>query len=165
VGYTVLAELARRFGNGPAKTKFHGTVTEASLGGVSALLLSPGTYMNRSGTSVLAAQSFYKIELSDLLVLCDDLNLPIGKVRIRAGGSAGGQKGLEDIIRCLGTEEVPRLRVGIGQPPDAWDWADFVLSKFTEPEISLIQEAVPRAADAAVVWAQDGIQQCMNRYN
>ena len=165
VGFAVLAELARRCGNGPAKSKFHGSVMEASLGGVPALLLTPGTYMNLSGTSVQAAQGFYKLACSDLLVLCDDLNLPLAKLRIRAAGSAGGQKGLEDIIRCLGTDEIPRLRVGIGSAPDGWSWIDFVLSKFTEADIPLIEEAVQRAADAVVVWAQAGIEQCMNRYN
>ena len=165
VGFAVLAELVRRFASGPAKSKFHGSVAEASLGGVPALLLTPGTYMNLSGTSVQAAQSFYKLAWSDLLVLCDDLNLPLGKLRIRMAGSAGGQKGLEHIIRCLGTDEIPRLRVGIGQPLEGRSWIDFVLSKFTEADIPVIEQAVQRAADAVVVWAQAGIELCMNRYN
>lgn len=165
VGFTVLAELARRFGTSAVKAKFHGEVVEAALEGQTALLLSPLTFMNHSGTSVQAAWSFYKIAKEDLLILCDDLNLPVGKLRIRSGGSSGGQKGLEDIIRRLGTEEFARLRIGIGSPPEGWDWADYVLSKFGKEEIPEVDNAVVRAADAAVLWAREGIDTCMNRYN
>ena len=111
-------------------------MVEADLEGEKALLLTPWTYMNLSGASVLAARDFYKIPDEDLLVVCDDLNLPVAKLRIRAGGSSGGQKGLEDIIRRLGTRRVSRLRIGIGSPPEGWDWADYVLSKFTREEIA-----------------------------
>lgn len=165
IGFAVLAELGRRCGAGPARSKFHGAVMEAQLGAVAALLLTPETFMNRSGASVQAAWSFYKLEVSDLLVVCDDLNLPLAKLRVRSGGSSGGQKGLEDIIRCLGRDDFPRLRVGIGQPPEAWDWANFVLSKFTESEVPEIEEAVKHAADAVALWAQAGVEQCMSRYN
>jgi peptidyl-tRNA hydrolase, PTH1 family len=165
VGYAILAELARRHGLGPPKTKFHGEVVEADLGGQSALLLSPTTFMNRSGTSVQEALAFYKLPNEELLVLCDDLNLPVGKLRLRAGGSSGGQKGLDDIIARLGTEEFSRLRVGIGAAPNGWEWADYVLSKFSPAEVPAIDEAVLRAADAVVVWARQGIEVCMNQYN
>jgi PTH1 family peptidyl-tRNA hydrolase len=121
--------------------------------------------MNRSGASVQEAQSFYKIPLEDLLVVCDDLNLPLGKLRFRPGGSAGGQKGLEDIIRRLGTDQFSRLRMGIGPTPEGWDWAAFVLSKFTQEEVPHIEDSVRLAADAVADWAQQGVQYCMNRYN
>ena len=121
--------------------------------------------MNLSGASVLAARDFYKIPEQDLLVVCDDLNLPLAKLRVRAAGSAGGQKGLEDIIRRLGTEEFARLRIGIGAPPAGWDWPDFVLSKFTKEEIPAMEQAVGRAVEAIGVWAREGVQACMNRYN
>ena len=165
VGYAVLAELARRFGLGRPKVKFQGEVLDADLDGEKALLLSPTTYMNRSGASVQAACDFYKLPLEDLLVICDDLNLPQGKLRIRAGGSAGGQKGLADIIRRLGNEEFPRLRVGIGAPPEGWDAVDYVLAKFRAEEAAEAEKAVKRAADAVAVWARQGIQSCMNQYN
>ena len=165
VGYGVLQELARRFGSGSAKSKFHGEVFEANLAGQRALLLSPVTYMNRSGISVQAASSFYKMPPEDLLIVCDDLNLPVAKLRLRPKGSAGGQKGLEDIVRRLGTDEFPRLRIGIGSPPESWVWADYVLSKFTKDEAAEIEQAVCRAADAIVLWAREGIEACMNRYN
>ena len=140
-------------------------MVEAELGGQKALLLSPTTFMNLSGTSVQEAKSFYKLADEELLVICDDLNLPVGKLRFRARGSSGGQKGLEDIIRRLGTEEFSRLRIGVGTAPDGWDWADYVLSKFTPEELPVIEQAVGLAAEAVAVWAREGMETCMNRYN
>lgn len=165
VGYEVLAELARRYGTGAPKSKFHGEIMEADLAGQRALLLSPVTYMNLSGKSVLATRDFYKLDMDQLLVVCDDMNLPLGKLRFRAKGSAGGQKGLQDIILRLASEEFCRLRVGIGAPPDNWNGADFVLSKFSRQEKPIIEDGVSIAADAVVAWARDGIQDCMNQYN
>jgi len=158
VGFAVLAELAREFGSGAAKSKFHGEIVEASLDGQRALLLSPLTYMNHSGLSVQEAKGFYKIPDDDLLVVCDDLNLPVAKLRFRARGSSGGQKGLEDIVRRLGTEDFARLRIGIGPPPEGWDWADYVLSKFSKQEVPEVEEAVRKAARAVVVWAREGTE-------
>ncbi|HEY4761148.1 MAG TPA: aminoacyl-tRNA hydrolase [Thermoguttaceae bacterium] len=165
IGYAILAELARAFGCSPLKHKFHGEVMEAEIGGQRALLLSPLTYMNLSGLSVSEAKTFYKIPEEELLVLCDDINLPLGKLRIRTQGSSGGQKGLDDIIRMLGSENFPRLRMGVGSPPEGCDWADYVLSKFTEEEIPQIQEAIRRATEAVTVWARDGIETTMSQYN
>jgi peptidyl-tRNA hydrolase, PTH1 family len=165
IGYAILAELARNFGKSSYKHKFHAEVMDADIGGQRALLLSPLTYMNCSGLSVSEAKTFYKIPDEDLLILCDDMNLPLGKLRLRMQGSAGGQKGLDDIIRKLGTENFSRLRVGIGSPPEGYDWADFVLSKFSAEEIPQIEQAVRRAAEAVVAWACDGIESCMNKFN
>jgi len=165
VGYIVVGELAKKFSVGGLKTRFQGETAEADLDGEKALLLTPTTYMNLSGASVLAARDFYKIPHEDLLVICDDLNLPLAKLRVRAAGSAGGQKGLEDIIRRLGTDEFARLRIGIGAPPEGWSWPDFVLSKFTKEEIPAMEQAVARAIEAIVVWTREGVQACMNRYN
>lgn len=127
--------------------------------------MCPMTYMNRSGASVLAARDFYKLELSDLLIVCDDFSLPLAKIRIRAKGSSGGQKGLEDVIRRLGSNEFSRLRIGIGTPPEQWDVADYVLSKFTAVERDEVDTAIQRAADAAEAWMREGIDKCMNQYN
>jgi PTH1 family peptidyl-tRNA hydrolase len=165
VGYMILAGLARKFGQPPLKEKFHAEVMEAELGGQKALLMTPLTFMNLSGLSVAEAKSFYKISEQDMLVVCDDLNLPLGKLRIRVKGASGGQKGLEDIIRRLGTEDFPRLRVGIGNPPDNWDWADFVLSKFTKDEQPTVEQSIVRAIEAVEAWAREGIENCMNIYN
>jgi peptidyl-tRNA hydrolase, PTH1 family len=165
VGYLVLAALGRRFGTAAPKQKFHGEVLEAEIAGHKALLLSPTTYMNLSGESVAEARTFYKIPADDLLVICDDLNLPLGKLRIRPRGSSGGQKGLEDIIRRLGDDEFPRLRLGIGSPPENWDWAAFVLSKFTAEEQADMDRAADRALEAVETWVRLGIDACMTRFN
>jgi PTH1 family peptidyl-tRNA hydrolase len=114
---------------------------------------------------VLAARDFYKLDHGDILVICDDFNLPLAKLRIRAQGSAGGQKGLQDIIRCLGDECFPRLRIGIGPPPEHWDVSDFVLSKFSKEEKPDVERAIVLAADAVEAWLTDGIESSMNRYN
>ncbi|SRR5690606_27887337 len=165
VGFDVLAELGRRYGQMPPRSKFQGEVVEAVIGGEKVLLLAPHTYMNLSGASVQPARDFYKLANDDILVICDDLNLPLGKLRVRRKGSAGGQKGLDDIIRRLGSDEVARLRIGIGAPDEHRTAADFVLSKFTAAEAEIIKEAISRAADAAALWVTEGVEACMNRFN
>jgi PTH1 family peptidyl-tRNA hydrolase len=121
--------------------------------------------MNCSGQSVRQAVDFYKLQPADVLVVCDDLNLPLGQLRVRGKGSSGGQKGLADIIRQLGTEEVPRLRIGIDSPPAGWDVADYVLSSFKRTEYDQVNRAVETGAHAALVWLQQGLLACMNQYN
>lgn len=165
VGYVAAAELARRHGQGGFRKRFQGQTAEAKIVDEPVLLLCPETYMNLSGASVQEAASFYKIPVDEVLVICDDLSLPLGKLRFRASGSSGGQKGMEDVIRRMGTEAVPRLRIGIGQPPEGWDWAAFVLSKFGKDEVPAMDEAVRQAADAVADWVRLGIAACMNRYN
>jgi PTH1 family peptidyl-tRNA hydrolase len=165
VGAETVAVLARRFGQTTVRSKFHGETVEASIDEHRVLLLCPHTYMNRSGLSVLEARDFYKIDNADVLIICDDFNLPLAKLRCRARGSSGGQKGLQDIFRRLGTEQLARLRIGIGTPPEGWDPAAFVLSKFKQDEVDAIQQAIARAADAAAHWVRAGIQSCMNQYN
>jgi peptidyl-tRNA hydrolase, PTH1 family len=165
VGFHITRELSRRFVTNPLREKFQGEVAEARIEGHACWLLCPLTYMNNSGSSVLEARDFYKVENADLLILCDDFNLPVGKLRIRSKGSSGGQKGLEDIIRRLGTEDVPRLRIGIGPVTSGWDPADFVLGRFNKEELPIINQAIQIAADAAVVWVRDGIESCMNQFN
>jgi len=165
VGYAVLAELARRFAAGRPKAKFQGEFVEADICGQKTILLSPLTYMNRSGACVQAARDFYKLPNEDLLVVCDDFNLALAKLRFRSKGSAGGQKGLADVIRQLGTEELPRLRIGIGSPPEGWDPTSYVLGKFGNEEREQIELAVVQAADAVAVWVREGMEHCMNQYN
>jgi PTH1 family peptidyl-tRNA hydrolase len=165
VGFEVLDTVAARNGAGLAKEKFEGRLAEATIGGERALLLWPHTLMNRSGASVAAAAGFYQLPLGDVLVVCDDFNLPLGKLRIRSQGSAGGQKGLDDIISRLGSEEVARLRIGIGPVPQEWDPADFVLSRFSAAERKEIDDAVARAADGVECWVADGNEVAMNKFN
>jgi len=160
-----LAELARRAGDPRTRSAFQGETSEISIAGERTLLLWPHTYMNRSGASVLAARDFYKLNAEDVLILCDDFNLPLAKLRFRARGSAGGQNGLADVLRVLSTDEVPRLRIGIGEVPTGWDSADYVLGRFTRQELPVIEKATVEAAEAVEAWIRHGVQFCMNRYN
>ncbi|MEM7782981.1 MAG: aminoacyl-tRNA hydrolase [Planctomycetota bacterium] len=165
IGFDVLSAIAKRFEAGTPKTKFKGEVVEVIIGGHKTVLLSPLTYMNLSGQSVRAAVDFYKLELSEILVICDDLNLECARLRIRPGGSAGGQNGIKNIIDQLASQAFSRLKVGIGRPPENWDTADFVLGKFAPNEIDLMKPTVERAAVAVEFWVEHGIQKAMNRFN
>lgn len=165
VGFATLAKLIATRTSSPGKHKFQGDLYEATMAGQRVLLLLPLTYMNGSGASVLAASDFYKIEHSDILIICDDLALPLGKLRFRAKGSSGGQKGLEDVIRRLGTDEIPRLRIGIGAPPAGRDVPGYVLGRFTPNELAAAEQSVLRAAESAEAWVEKGLSHCMNQYN
>jgi PTH1 family peptidyl-tRNA hydrolase len=165
VGFEVAARLAKQFATAAPRGRFQGETVEATIAGQKALLLTPLTYMNLSGASVLAARDFYKIELPDILIVCDDFNLPLGKLRVRAKGTAGGQNGLANILERLGTDEVPRLRIGIGTPPAGRDATGYVLGRFTKDEQAVIADALDRAANAAAAWAESGVAEVMNKYN
>lgn len=169
IGYRVLAELAERFSAGQSsrpQCKFHSDLLSLrDAKGDTLLLLAPTTFMNRSGLSVGEAVRFYKIPLDDVLIICDDLNLPFCKMRFRNEGGSGGQKGLADILRVLGTEKVPRLRIGIDSPPGQMDAAEYVLMNFTEKEHVDLSVTLKQAADAVACWIDKGIAEAMNRYN
>lgn len=165
VGFEVIGELAARYDIGRPKTKFNGEIAETIIHNEKTILVSPLTYMNLSGQCVQAVVDFYKLDLDDLLVVCDDLSLDVARIRIRKSGSAGGQKGLRDINQRLGSQAVPRLRVGIGKPPPEWDVSNFVLGKFSEEDRLAMDKAVRRSADAVEVWVRDGIQTAMNKFN
>jgi PTH1 family peptidyl-tRNA hydrolase len=133
--------------------------------GASALLAKPLTFMNLSGQAVGDLLRFFKIDLQDLLVVVDDVNLEVGRLRARPGGSAGGHNGLKSLIGLLGSEEFARLRVGVGRGDARRDLADHVLARFDPEERTIVAEAVGRAADAAELFVTDGIAVVMNRYN
>ena len=165
VGFDVIALLAQRMAAGRAKSRFQGELWEADFGGERCLMLCPQTYMNLSGRSVQPTREYFRIDFGEMLVVCDDFQLSLGTIRFRTHGSSGGQKGLADIIRCVDTDQVPRLRIGVGPLPDRWDAADFVLSRFNGQERELIASTIEAAADSVETWVHHGIDQCMNRYN
>jgi PTH1 family peptidyl-tRNA hydrolase len=169
VGFEVVAELAYRFATGHGgskpKTKFEAEIAELTVAGQKLLLAAPQTFMNASGRSVRQLADFFHVAANDFLVVCDDINLSLGQLRIRRSGSSGGQKGLESIIQHMGTQAVPRLRIGVGKPAPGRDSADYVLERFRKSELAAVDEAVRTAADAVAVWVAEGIDQTMNRYN
>ena len=165
IAWEVLAELARRHGTSKPKVRFRGEAVDAMIGTESVLLLCPITFMNASGESLLPAKNYYRLDNQDLLVVCDDFNLPVAKLRFRSQGSSGGQKGLQDIIKKLDTTEFSRLRFGIGEIPAERDAAGYVLGKFPSKEHDLVQQAIQTAADAVADWIQHGIDFSMNHYN
>ena len=165
VGFEVLETLARRAGDPERRGRFQGEYAQVTIRGCPVILLWPLTWMNLSGASVLAVRDFYKIDSADILVVCDDYQLPTDTIRIRGSGSSGGQKGLADILARLGGNDVPRLRLGVGPLPQGWKSADFVLGRFTKGERPAIDVLVERAADAAEEWVGAGIAAAMNRYN
>ena len=166
VGFDVLNLLSQKLSAPMPKAKYDGQLTTATYAGNKILLVWPLTYMNQSGRCVSAVAQFYKINVEqDLMVVCDDLSLPLGKIRIRAKGSAGGQKGLNDILRATGSQSVARTRIGIDQPPPQWDTADYVLGRFRENEKEVVTETISRACDAILDWCSHDLAHCMNRYN
>lgn len=166
VGFDVIDALAQRHAMGArAQSKFNANVHEVRIGSTKVLLISPLTYMNLSGQTVRAAMDFFKLDLNQVMVVCDDLNLAIGRIRIRAKGSAGGQNGIKDIINRVGSQEFPRLRLGIGRPPANWDTSDYVLGKFDDHDQALIDDSISQAVKACEFWVDNDVLSTMNQFN
>jgi PTH1 family peptidyl-tRNA hydrolase len=164
VGFAVIDALAEAPGAGKFQDRFQAEVAELVEGATKILLVKPQTFMNLSGQSVRQLLDFYQLPPEELLVVCDDFNLPLGKLRLRARGSHGGHNGLRDIQNHLGTSEYARLRIGVGAPDE--DAAiDHVLSRFRPSERPAIDEAVQTAVQAVACWWDKGIDVCMNQYN
>jgi len=167
VGFMVVDEVARR--HQLAWAMAPGQVPDAFVvkwfGPPPALLAKPLTFMNLSGGAVVGLLQFYKIELPDLLVIVDEVQLELGRLRIRPGGSAGGHNGLKSLIASLGTDGFPRLRIGVGRGDTRRDLADHVLTRFEPDERSVVDDAIGRAADAAELFIADGVSAAMNRFN
>ncbi len=166
VGFLVADQLGER-GNFPIqRLKFKALTHTAAIGGQGALLMKPVTYMNLSGEAVGEAARFYKLAPDHVLVVSDDVDLPLGKLRLRTGGSAGGHNGLKSIIQHLGSDQFPRLKVGVGgKPHPDYDMADWVLGKLQGEDKRVMDEAVKRAADAVECFLREGPQKAMNRFN
>ena len=166
MGFLVIDELADRLDIPVQRLKFKALTNTAVLGGRSVLLMKPTTYMNLSGEAVGQAARFYKIPPERVLVISDDVSLPQGQLRLRRSGSAGGHNGLKNIISHLGSDQFPRVKVGVGQKPHPdSDMVDWVLGKFTGQDRKTMEEAVSRAADAVTVLLQHGMDQAMSSYN
>jgi peptidyl-tRNA hydrolase, PTH1 family len=166
IGFEAVEKIAAFFQEGFSSAKGKYLAAKIRHGREQVILIKPMTYMNLSGHAVVAAMNFYKIDISEILVICDDLNLPSGSIRLRSKGSAGGQNGLKHIIESLGSEEFARLRVGIKpneQPLGSF--SSFVLGKFSEEEKKVMESVLPVCRDAALDFVQNGINHAMNNYN
>ena len=165
-GFAVADELARRGGFGLQRVKFKALTAAAVVGGQGALVMKPTTYMNLSGEAVGEAARFYKLSPDRVLVISDDVDLPLGKLRLRKSGSAGGHNGLKSVIQHLGSDQFPRLKVGVGgKPHPDYDLADWVLGKLQGEDKKVMDEAVKRAADAVECLLKDGLEKSMNQFN
>jgi peptidyl-tRNA hydrolase, PTH1 family len=164
VGFMVVDRLAQRHGAAVSKKQCSGLVGFAEWPGEKLCLAKPQTYMNLSGETVGCLARYYKVPLTGLLVVYDDLDLPLGRLRLRDGGSAGGHRGMESIIAVLGTQQFPRLRIGIGRPGET-DTVDHVLGRFSSDERAMVTETLDRAADAVEVALRDGLVRAMNEFN
>lgn len=165
VGFAVIDELAERIGVELTERKHRAFCARGVLEGQKVLLVKPQTFMNLSGESVRSAMDFYKVSSEEIIVIYDDVSLEPGQLRIRAKGSAGGHNGIKNIIAHTGTQEFPRIKVGIGEKPRGRDLADYVLSRFSKGEQELMDQAFKEAADAAAMMISEGIEPAMNHFN
>lgn len=164
-GFMVLDALADKLGADISEKKHKALCTKAVIGGQKVILMKPQTFMNSSGESLRAAADYYKVEPENVLVVYDDISLAPGQLRVRAKGSAGGHNGIKSIIAHLGTQEFPRVRVGVGEKPPRMDLADYVLGHFSQGEKKIMEEAAKEAADAVIEAVTEGIEHAMNDHN
>jgi len=165
-GFMAGDALARQLGLRIDRLRFRALTASCTIGGEKVLLMKPQTYMNLSGEAAAQAARFYRIPPERVLVVSDETALPIGRLRVRKKGSAGGHNGLKSVIACLGTEEFPRIRLGVGAPPHPdYDMADWVLSAFRNQDAEDMAAAAERAAEAVRCYIEQGADTCMNRFN
>ena len=165
VGFEVIDYLVNQYGIALDTLKHKGMYGKGIIEGKSVILLKPMTFMNLSGESVSGVANYYKIPAEDIIVIYDDINLDVGRIRIRKKGSAGGHNGIKNIIAHLGTQEFPRVRIGVGMKPGNMDLADYVLSRFSKDEEPLLQSGYERAGEVVALMVQDAIDKAMNDYN
>ena len=166
IGFLTADEIERRSGVKINKLRYRALTGEVKLGGERVLVMKPQTYMNLSGEAVKLAGAFYKIPPERVIVISDDVSLPLGKLRIRANGSAGGHNGLKNIIQHLGTDAFPRIKVGVGAPAHPeHEMVDWVIGNFTPAEKKVVSEAVGKAADAVECLIEKGVSEAQNKFN
>jgi len=165
IGFDMIDAIADKY-NIDVTTKKHKALTgKGRIDGVPVILAKPQTYMNLSGESIRDIADFYKIPAENIIIIYDDISLEVGQLRIRKKGSAGGHNGIKNIIAHLGTQEFPRIKVGIGSKPEGWDLADYVLSKYSKAERECLRDAQQDVVGAAALMVHDDVDGAMNQYN
>ena len=164
-GFMVMDALAEKIGADISEKKHKALCGKGAIGGEKVILMKPQTYMNSSGESIRAAADYYKVDPEDILIVYDDISLAPGQLRIRAKGSAGGHNGIKSIIAHLGTQEFPRVKVGVGEKPKGYDLADYVLGHFTKEEQAIFAERFDEVYDAVQLIVMGDITEAMNRHN
>lgn len=165
IGFMAIDELAKRWNISLNEQKFKGVFGAGFVNGEKVILLKPLTYMNLSGESIRPLMDYYKIDVEDFVVLYDDLDIPVGKLRLRMKGSAGGHNGVKSTISHLGTQEFQRIRMGIDRPKNGMKVVDYVLGRFTSEEIPEVNHSIEKAADACEEWLNKPFLQIMNTFN
>ena len=166
MGFRAVAKLADNLGVKIDRAKFQALIGQGTVAGHRVVLMQPQTYMNNSGLAVRQAADFYKVPPERVLVLFDDIDLDVGRLRIRGKGSAGGHNGIKSIIACLHSQDFPRIKIGVGAKPHPdYDLADWVLSRFTAQELKSLDPAIDRAAEAVETVLKEGIERAASRYN
>jgi len=165
VGFRIVDLLAEQCGSPDWRRLGQSLVIATQLDGRKVVLAKPQTFMNLSGRAMRELLDFYPVELAQVLVVYDEIALPLGKIRIRTAGSSGGQKGMESIIRIIGSEEIPRLRIGVAQEEAPDDFSDFLLSDFEKPEESVLEEVLERSTRAVGALLQEGFERVMSIHN
>ncbi len=165
VGFRVIDKLADQYNIDVSRFKHKALVGDGMISGKKVLLVKPQTFMNLSGESVKEVMSFYKVPVENMIVIFDDTSLELGMIRIREKGSAGGHNGIKSIINHMGTDAFNRIKVGIGEKPNGWDLADYVLAKFSKDDEPLILSGIDKASQAAGIFISLGIKDAMNKFN
>jgi PTH1 family peptidyl-tRNA hydrolase len=165
VGFMLLNRIAARLGENFSRVESKALVVKSSYLGERVILVKPQSYMNNSGAPIGSLVRFYQVSIDNMLVAYDDVDLPLGTIRLRPSGGSAGQKGMQSIIERLGTEEIPRLRIGTGRPPGRMEAADYVLQDFPPSEMDLLAETLERGVEAVLTFMQHGLDHAMNAYN
>lgn len=166
IGFIVLNTLSKVWDfSFKEESKFKGALGVTQIGGEVVFFLKPSTYMNLNGEVTAKVVNYYSIIKKNILVVYDDMDLAIGRSRFKSKGSSGGQKGMANIIKCLGTKEIPRLKIGIGKRPSGWKGRDYVLSAFSKEEQRLINEVIKNSIDGILFFIKEGIEKTMNEKN
>lgn len=165
VGFDTIDYLSKKYSIRLSRIGFKAVYGEGDIEGTRTILLKPQTFMNLSGESVRDIVAWYKIPLQRVIIIYDDIDLEPGKIRVRPKGSSGTHNGMKSVIYQLQAEEFPRIRIGIGRPPEKWDLADYVLSKFSKQDKEIIDESIEKAAAAAIMIAKSGPEKAMNNFN